>query len=139
MKRLLALLCCLALLACASAPAPDVELSRARSALDMAKTEQIARYAPVELRLATDALQTADGLVANRKFAQARAQAERSEVYSELAQVKAEAASARAAVAEKTAEIAERKRAIEAASSGALPALPLRPSQPQNNDPAELR
>jgi len=99
---------------CASVQPPSAELDRATIALTSAQSELTENFAPVELRLARDALTNANSLVLAGKNELAKVQAERCVVYSELAILKADAGTARAEVAQQNDEIMQLKRQIDA-------------------------
>jgi len=101
---------------CASLPVPNAELDRASIALAGAQSAAGENFAPVELRLARDALANANALVLAGKNELAKAQAERCEAYSELAVLKAAAGSTRAEVAQQDELIMQLKRTIDAAN-----------------------
>jgi phage shock protein A len=104
---------------CASVPPPNAELDRASIALASAQSEAAENFAPVELRLARDALASANAFVEAGKHDLAKALAERCEVYSELALLKASAGAARAQVAQQNEAIMQLKRDIDAANAPA--------------------
>lgn len=114
---------------CATMPPPNAELDRASIALASAQSETSENFAPVELRLARDALASANAFVEAGKNDLAKAQAERCEVYSELALLKASAGAARAEVAQQNEAIMQLKRDVDAANAPAE-SLELPPSRP---------
>lgn len=113
---------------CASVPPPSAELDRASIALASAQSTATENFAPVELRLARDALASANAFVLAGKNDLAKAQAERCEVYSELANLKASAGSARAEVAQQNEAIMQLKREIDA-GNGPIKGLELPPTR----------
>jgi hypothetical protein len=82
-----ALLC---LAACATTPAPDVELAAARGAIIQAEPAA-SRHAQPELRLAQDKLSRAEQAAAQQRFDEARRLAEQAEVDAHYARALAEA------------------------------------------------
>jgi len=117
---------------CASVPPPSAELDRASIALAGAQSGAGENFAPVELRLARDALANANAYVLAGKNELAKAQAERCEVYSELANLKADAGSTRAEVAQQNEAIMQLKREIDAGNRPAegLELPPTRTEEP---------
>jgi Domain of unknown function (DUF4398) len=102
---------------CATAPRPISALSDAKVAIERANVAQAERDAPVEMRLAMEAMNNANSLDAAGKYEQARLAAERAAVHAELARMKALGAQARAEVKRREEENAELREALEGASS----------------------
>jgi hypothetical protein len=114
-----ALLSALALLAaCASVPAPQRELDRARSALAAAEAAGAAEGAPVDLRLAREEIDHAGLLIAARKHEQAQRLLIIAEARAELARAKSEGARLRAEVQAKEQQNAQLRRELLGAGSG---------------------
>jgi Domain of unknown function (DUF4398) len=126
--------CLLGLSGCASVPPPSAELDRASIALSSAQSSATENYAPVELRLAKDALASANALALAGDNELAKAWAERCEVYSELAVIKASAGSARAEVALQNEAIMQLKRELDAGNAP-VDSLELPPTTPPGEGP----
>lgn len=108
-----ALLPALALLsACASVPAPQLELDRARSALAAAEAAGAAESAPVDLRLAREEVDGASSLIAARKNEQAQRLLIIAEARAELASAKSAGARLRAEVQVKEQDNAQLRREL---------------------------
>jgi hypothetical protein len=108
-----ALLPALALLtACASVPAPQLELDRARSALAAAEAAGAAESAPVDLRLAREEVDGASSLIAARKNEQAQRLLIIAEARAELASAKSAGARLRAEVQAKEQDNAQLRREL---------------------------
>lgn len=111
--RRLALVSLVALLgACASAPVPSMELSRARDALARAQTAGAADYAPVDYKMAREGLDAGRALMNQRENTAARQELQKAEVRAELATMKSNAARLRAEVQVKETENANLRREL---------------------------
>lgn len=111
--RRLALVSLLALLgACASAPAPTLELDRAREAVARAQTAGAADYAPVDYKMAREGLEGGRVLIDSRENTAARQLLQKAEVRAELATMKSNAARLRAEVQAKETENANLRREL---------------------------
>jgi hypothetical protein len=84
-------------LACASTPAPNEELGRARLALEQAERSGSTQHAELEMKLAREKLAAADREMAAHAYEPARRSAEQAEVDARLALVKSRRAEAAAA------------------------------------------
>jgi hypothetical protein len=114
-----ALLPALALLAaCASVPAPLLELDRARSALAAAEAAGAAESAPVDLRLAREEVDSASSLIAARKNEQAQRLLIIAEARAELASAKSAGARLRAEVQAKERDNAQLRRELLGEGAG---------------------
>ena len=102
----------LVLAACASVPAPQLELDRARSALAAAEAAGAAENAPVDLRLAREEVGSADTLIAARKNQQAQRLLVIAAARAELATAKSDGAKLRADVQAKERENAQLRREL---------------------------
>lgn len=100
---LLALLL-LSLSACASVPPPSLELTRAREAVENARTEGAPDYAPVDYRLAREALENGRAQIESRDHEDARQSLQLAQARAELAAAKSQGARLRAEVAAKESE-----------------------------------
>jgi hypothetical protein len=107
-----------ALAACASVPAPQLELDRARSALSAAEAAGAAESAPVDLRLAREEVDGASTLIAARKNEQAQRLLIIAEARAELASAKSAGARLRAEVQAKEQENAQLRRELLGEGSG---------------------
>jgi hypothetical protein len=111
--RRLALLAMAALMvACASAPAPTLELDRARSALSRAEAAGAADYAPVDLKIAREGLDNGRALIEKREHTAARQLLQTVEARAELAVAKSDSARLRADVQAKETENANLRREL---------------------------
>lgn len=102
----------LALGACASAPAPTLELDRARSALSRAEHSGAADYAPVEFSMAREGVDAARSLIDKREHTAARETLQVAEIRADLAAAKSVAAQLRGEVQDKERENANLRREL---------------------------
>jgi hypothetical protein len=103
---------------CASVPRPTAALSDAKLAISRANVAQAERDAPVEMRFAMEAMNTADSLDAAGKYDQAQRAAERAQIHAELARMKALGAQARAEVQRREAENDELRQQLDNVGAG---------------------
>ncbi|MBC3776842.1 DUF4398 domain-containing protein [Pseudomonas sp. SWRI99] len=90
--------------ACASAPAPDEQVSLARNALNRAVSAGATQYAPVPMRTAQDKTMQMERALGEKNYGQARGLAEQIEVD--------------AALAERMARTAKLQKELQAAQAG---------------------
>jgi|CXWL01.1.fsa_nt_gi hypothetical protein len=109
----------LLLSACASAPVPSMELSRAREALEQARADGAADYAPVDYRLAREALDGGRTLIESHDNEDARQRLQLAQARAELASAKSQGARLRAEVADK--ELANSRLRRELLGEGQVP------------------
>jgi hypothetical protein len=123
MRRLIVLLCTLALSAACSEP-PQKEIDRAQGAIDAARAAGAERYAPTEFTNATTALQQAHDAVAQRDYrlalsraldASERAQQSARQAADSKAQVRSEAEALVATTATAHQQLVSAAKAAEAA------------------------
>lgn len=98
--------------ACASAPVPQLELDRARDALARAQTAGAADYAPVDYKMAREALDGGRVLIESREHTEARQMLQKAEVRADLATAKSNAARLRADVQAKETDNANLRREL---------------------------
>jgi len=108
-----------ALSACASVPPPSLELSRARDAVEQARSVGAEDYAPVDYRLAREALDSGRAQIEARDHEDARQSLQVAAARAELAAAKSQSARLRAEVAAK--EIENSKLRRELLGEGQLP------------------
>lgn len=80
-----------ALSACASAPAPDQQISLSRDAVNRAVSAEATQYAPLEMKAAQDKMFLMERAMGERNYVQARVLAEQIEADANLAERKARA------------------------------------------------
>ncbi|WP_445179033.1 DUF4398 domain-containing protein [Pseudomonas sp. McL0111] len=80
-----------ALSACASAPAPDQQISLSRDAVNRAVAAEATQYAPLEMKAAQDKMFLMERAMGERNYVQARVLAEQIEADASLAERKAQA------------------------------------------------
>ena len=102
----------LSLSACASAPAPTLELDRARSALSRAEQSGAQDYAPVDYSMAREAVDQGRALIDKRENTAARQTLQVAEIRAELATAKSTAAKLRGEVQDKESENANLRREL---------------------------
>ncbi len=112
MRRLALILAAALLGACASAPAPTVELDRARDALARAEKAGAADYAPVDFKMAREGVDGGRALIETRDHSVARMLLQKAEVRAELATTKSAAARLRTEVQRKETENANLRREL---------------------------
>lgn len=112
MRRLALILAAALLGACASAPAPTVELDRARDALARAERAGAADYAPVDFKMAREGVDGGRALIETRDHSVARMLLQKAEVRAELAATKSAAARLRTEVQRKETENANLRREL---------------------------
>lgn len=100
MRRLLTVLVCLALAACATTPPDPSVFNSAERAIDAAVKAGAEELSPTELRFARDRLDLARTAVENKKYDESLLAIEQSEINAELAIEKSRAALARRKVNE---------------------------------------
>lgn len=100
MRRLLTVLACLALAACATTPPDPSVFNSAERAIDAAVKAGAEELSPTELRFARDRLDLARTAVENKKYDESLLAIEQSEINAELAIEKSRAALARRKVNE---------------------------------------
>jgi len=109
----------LTLVGCASTPVPSVELTRAREAVERAQSEGAADFAPVDYRMARDALDRGRAQIESRDNSAAQESLQLAQARGELAAAKSVGARLRADVATKEAENQRLRR--ELLSEGQVP------------------
>ena len=112
LRRVGALALAAFLVACASAPAPQLELDRARDALARAQKAGAADYAPVDYKMAREALDSGRVLIESREHLEARQMLQKAEVRAELATAKSNGARLRAEVQAKETDNANLRREL---------------------------
>ena len=112
MRRFALTLLAALLCACASAPAPTLELGRARDALARAEKAGAADYAPVDYKMAREGVDGGRALIETRDHSVARLVLQKAEVRAELAAAKSTAARLRTDVQRKEAENASLRREL---------------------------
>jgi hypothetical protein len=103
-RRIAGLGAALCLAACASTPPPQLELERARNAITAAERVGAAELAPVDYRMAGEALDQGRALIEQRENAAAKWRLELAQARAELAASKAEGARLRGQVQAKEAD-----------------------------------
>lgn len=111
-QRRMLLACVFGLTACASAPVPQLELDRAKSAIAAAERARAAELAPVDYRIAGEDLNRGRLLIAEREHTQAKRRLELAAARAELAASKAQGARLRGEVQAKEAENAKLRREL---------------------------
>jgi hypothetical protein len=119
LRRLAALSLAFMLAACASAPAPTLELGRARDAVTRAQAAGAADLAPVDYRMAREGLDSGRALIEQREHTAARNALQKAEVRADLAAAKSNAARLRGEVQAKETDNANLRR--ELLGEGQLP------------------
>lgn len=102
----------LALSACASVPPPSLELGRARDAVENARAQGAEDYAPVDYRLAREALDSGRAQIEARDHEDARQSLQLAAARAELAAAKSQGARLRAEVAAKESENSKLRREL---------------------------
>lgn len=111
-QRRMLLACVLSLTACASAPVPQLELDRAKSAIAAAERSGAAEMAPVDYRMAGEDLNRGRILIAEREHTQAKRRLELAAARAELAASKAQGARLRGEVQAKEADNTRLRREL---------------------------
>ncbi|WMI98137.1 DUF4398 domain-containing protein [Pseudomonas chlororaphis subsp. aurantiaca] len=112
--------------ACASAPAPDEQVSLARNALSRAVSAGATQYAPVQMRTAQDKTVLMDRALGEKNFGKAKGLAEQIEADSALAERMARTAKLQKELKDAQTGIQVLKQEmLQAPDSGLKPATPM--------------
>lgn len=112
--------------ACASAPAPDEQVSLARNALSRAVSAGATEYAPVQMKTAQDKTMLMDRALGEKNYGQAKGLAEQIEADSALAERMARTAKSQKELQDAQTGIQVLKREmLQAPDAGLNPAEPI--------------